>query len=380
MKNTLKFITLLVLIPCFISYCANTGDEEGKGKVSGTIYDNSTDEVISNATVTLSNGTNTSSNTTGQYLLNNIQPGVYSLTAISDGFQSTTLNITIYENKTVQQNIFLTPDTGNNNNNNNNIEGLTIASYNVLDFSRTNAYDDVADFVSQKNVDILLLQEVQTDDEDAFSAALNTASASLQHVEFATLSYGADNLACFSKYPISNVSSILTGTYEDPISGNSYSMSYIRPIFRFRVTANTKTIWFYVAHLKAGSATDEIEQRRAQSYALEQYIMNTHSARSELIVIAGDMNTTTSDDLVDNGTLGYLTLKSDSDDTNDFISVNYELIPSSYTYGSSKVLDHIILSPVAYDLYISNSVEVPILDPYNKPSDHNPIILSLDIQ
>jgi len=90
------------------------------------------------------------------------------------------------------------------------------------------------------------------------------------------------------------------------------------------------------------------------------------------------------EDFSANGTLEYLELKSDTDESNNFYSINYHLLPNTYTYPHEiyveSLLDHIILSPAAYNFhYESGSIRVPSPegDGTYGASDHYPVVLDL---
>ena len=147
---------------------------------------------------------------------------------------------------------------------------------------------------------------------------------------------------------------------------------------------NTSGVWFYGCHLKASTG---IDRRRAQAYALSQYIIANHNLSSDYVVIAGDMNTydeTPELSLNNNqSTLSYLSSRWDSDSGNDFYPVNWIKIPGQPTYtgyasySNPSVLDHIILSPALYPKYVENSVGV--FTHSDGQSDHWPVYLKVEL-
>lgn len=262
---------------------------------------------------------------------------------------------------------------------------LTVVSYNVENFDASGSYSTIANYVKNNSVDVIVLLEVQspgqdgdtTGDETPFASALNSAGYTMQYHQFLDAD-GWNSIGFFSRYPVSGVTTVVDGTYTDPVSGNSKEA--VRPIVKFQITAENNTpVWFYGAHLRAKDTG--LEERRAQAHALEEYIKNNHDMTTDRIVVCGDLNTTedygSNNDFDDDGTLGYLSLKSDNpgNTANDFTAVNYTFIPTDYTYPSySSLLDHILLSPAAYSGYVNGSVDVS--DVY--ASDHKPVILTFN--
>ena len=150
---------------------------------------------------------------------------------------------------------------------------------------------------------------------------------------------------------------------------------------------NTTGIWFYGGHLKAMNDSSSLSRRRAQAYALSQYINANHNLASEYVVIAGDMNTLDELPELDLGnshsTLSYLSSRWDTSSANDFYPVNWLLKSSQPThtshasYSNPSVLDHIILSPALYQKYVSNSVG--IFTHTDGQSDHWPVYLKVEL-
>jgi len=72
------------------------------GTIEGTVKDSSSGEVIANATVTV-NGMSATSNSSGAYVISDVPPGNYTVTASADGYEisSETITVTAGETKTL---------------------------------------------------------------------------------------------------------------------------------------------------------------------------------------------------------------------------------------------------------------------------------------
>jgi len=261
--------------------------------------------------------------------------------------------------------------------------GITIATFNVQDFSGTDAYNRTAAFIKDFDVDIIFFQEIQYYD----GPLLNTALANRGVVHsyqncFSTDANGSgeldDNTACWSKYSIQFSEDILRGDYVDPISLERVNAP--RYILRVKINLDNRfIIWFYGVHLKALHDGNSIKRRRAQAHALEEYIKNRHDTQQEYIVILGDMNTISSSEFADNSVMGFLSMKFDNpvNTANDFMPVTVTHLGAddwTHTTFASR-LDHLILSPALYEKYIEGSVQVVHL-PENV-SDHFPVLLKI---
>lgn len=291
---------------------------------------------------------------------------------------------------------------------------VTLCTYNVEDFNLSNdSYNKIAACVYNNGIDLIALQEVQpgdhpndptkwndpnnAGDQGAFHTALQTAGSPMPSSEFSsdgglTYLYG-DYLAFFSKYPLNATASILKGDYTDPVSGQSFSMSSLRPVLYTTTRFAGRTLHLFNLHLKAQgfpseSYPDDIKKRRAQAHALENHIKSNLNPVSDLIVILGDANTALTnadtqggDDFLEASTLGMLCLKSDNpgNTANDFTPMNVTLLPeNSWTHSVyTSRLDHIILSRAAYALYRPGSIRI-VSHPPGDPSDHLPVKLTLD--
>jgi endonuclease/exonuclease/phosphatase family metal-dependent hydrolase len=157
-----------------------------------------------------------------------------------------------------------------------------------------------------------------------------------------------------------------------------------RTVLRFRVDIDSRSVWFYGCHLKAGSDLASEERRRKEAERLAAYIVDHHDPATDPIVVLGDMNTANAGDFGDGGTLSFLTLTFDNPGNleNDFTAVNYLALPETSTFpAGDRVLDHIILSPGAFGFYLEGSVEIPAPEGTGAgvpgPSDHLPVTLDM---
>ncbi len=291
---------------------------------------------------------------------------------------------------------------------------LKIATYNILDFEDDH-YQNVADFIKKHKIEVIVFEEIQPADiaplkkvllpayKKAFGEYISTVQCSSE--EGTDNSDRNDDVIAFSIYPIEDISLISSGSTIDPAT-NSYTQPP-RDILRFKVTVNSKELWIYSGHLKSGVDESSQVKRRAQASSLREYITANHNILTENIVILGDMNTmgdnTDRDggligpsDFITNqldyditggspstiGTMGHLLMRADTDDANDFYSVNYEFYPNTRTheykpYAYLSVLDHIIVSP---NLWINISKDGVFIDDAMDPySDHWPIICELSL-
>lgn len=262
---------------------------------------------------------------------------------------------------------------------------LVFSTYNLYDLKKQDAYKNLAKFIKEKNISIMLTQEIQTQDKEPLLKELNALNINAE-IEFSSYGgYGGDDgndyLAVISRWPIDKVNTILTERYQDPISESSYSFNNMRPVLEIKLKVFNKAITLFDIHLKAQSpwpnCSDCIKKRRAQAYALENYIIDNLDPINDDIIIAGDANTATetNEDFDKGNTLDMLTLKTDENDKNDFLSVNYEYKREATHTKFDSILDHIILSPKLLEQYIDGSID--IITPSGNPSDHKALLLKL---
>jgi endonuclease/exonuclease/phosphatase family metal-dependent hydrolase len=266
---------------------------------------------------------------------------------------------------------------------------LVFSTFNLYDLKNNNAYYNLAKFINDFDIDIMVSQEIQPEDKEEIINALNELGINV-YIEFSSYGgYGGDDgddyLAVISKWPPKEVNTILDETYQDPITQNSYTFNYMRPILEIKVDFNGKEITIFNIHLKAQSpyltCTDCIEKRRAQAFALENYIKENYDAKNDNIIIAGDANTATEtdEDFQEGNTLDILTLKSDNPENieNDFLSINYTYKKEMTHTIYDSIMDHIILSPSMIKKYIENSID--IITPTGTPSDHKALLLKIKL-
>lgn len=266
---------------------------------------------------------------------------------------------------------------------------LTIATYNLHDLNYSDAYNGVANMINDHNVDIALFQEIQLEDKSPLQEALAVAGVNMPYVAYTSRGgYGGDDgddyIACFSRVPITYSETIIDGFYQDPISGDYFSMDSLRPVLQVDITSNNTPITLYGLHLKAHypfpDCPECIKRRRAQAHALEQFILNNQSPEEDLILVAGDVNSAIDTDFEQGQTIDMLSLKSDNNTANDLTPTNLTFLPeNSWTHNNyDSRLDHIFLSPKLLQYYRSDSIDVLSI-PYPYPSDHKPVILTVDL-
>jgi len=310
------------------------------------------------------------------------------------------------------------------------VSTLTIMTYNVEDMdtggrnvTNLKAYSGIASLLKSENVDIAMFQEIQAGssrtDTYADGSAASWGDARLFNEALSGLDYRMpwygftarggsrrDYIALWSRYPVSEITSLDPDRFLDPCNHVWYTPS--RPVLRCRTVISGKTIWLYGCHLKsnAGGVVEmNAGMRRAQAFHLMSYIMRTHNPESDNIIILGDMNTMPEDyDGLGNSTMDYLCLRYNNpwNTKNDFVPVNLTEIgavtnvpeqrwgnqaPGTTHPGNASrtgypdaTFDHIILSPALYRKhYVKNSLRiVQVADGYNGGfSDHFPLVLTL---
>lgn len=266
---------------------------------------------------------------------------------------------------------------------------LAIGTYNVHDFETEDAVSIISDMIIENKLDIIICQEhihnynkLQLElSSRGHVYNLKTTSNNDSNDSF------DDNIAIYSKYRILSAKEIIRNPrLKDPVTDEQVSVIGTRPVFEVSVQFNNVVIWFYCTHFKSGIGGDNetLSIRRAQSYALQQYIKSNRNIKRDLIVIAGDFNTVisplagdTNDDFDEEGTISYLCFTDDEDPDNNFVAINKTYMARESTFiQSDDILDHIILSPMMYNRYVKGSVRV-----VKKPvaSDHYPVTIRLGI-
>ncbi|MBN2694230.1 endonuclease/exonuclease/phosphatase family protein [bacterium] len=262
---------------------------------------------------------------------------------------------------------------------------ITIATFNVHDFSNPEAYNIIGKWIKDRKIDVISFMEIQKEDATPLDEALLNNSANGYSNYFTSYGgYGGDEsdfIALWSRYSVKSSETIITGTYKDPISGRSYSMTSLRPILKTVIEIDSVEYTFYALHLKAQSPYPDcdtcVERRRAQANALKDYILSNQQPEIDNIVILGDVNSAMDIDFTTGNTMEILSLKTDENPDNDFVAINYRYLPEdAWTHNSyQNRLDHIFLSPTLHQRYIENSISI---DSFNvEPSDHKPVLLQI---
>lgn len=345
------------------------------GTVRGYITDISNHTVIVGARVDISSGFTVFSDETGAFNLASSLPGDWEITFSAPHYSSYSTNISVlsYETNT------LSVELVRNN------SDVIIATFNAADLGIAGDHDLLAKWLKSAGVDIIVLQEIQTEDAALLDSALTSNGVSLPYHVF-TIQYGYPNdyIAVWSKWPVYDASDIVYPVYTDPISGTNISLSYLRPVFKFRINVlGSYPVWFYAAHLKAEYELDptflNLQKRRTQAQIIQDTILATQNIYTDQIVILGDMNTALPEDFDSGQTLDILSFHNDNpaNPSNDFIPINATFLPDdAWTISTfSSRLDHILLSPGLFPYYVSNSVNIP--HPSPSPSDHYPVVITL---
>ncbi len=296
------------------------------------------------------------------------------------------------------------------------VQELTVATWNVRDCAivdtktgiRTSFHQEIARVVKNAGVDILVLQEVQAETRqgaDVTSLGFSLAKAGWTMPYTAILDTGTeDDMAIFSRFRI---------TSQEPVASPGKDRGWPRPGLLVRIDLGGRELMVIDLHLKAMSDSGSLGQRRAQARALADYL-RTRVDEDSLVVVAGDMNTTSVGDRLPAGgspgsavgtelgkpgmnagtelvknlgstTLGLLQVRDDEEGDNDLFAVNEYLLPGKVTYDAGSyrnILDHILLSSAAKSNYMEGSVAVRDSDPdvdMRVVSDHFPVLLRLKI-
>lgn len=276
---------------------------------------------------------------------------------------------------------------------------LVIATWNLRDCAlldqktgkETTLHDIIARVIAESRIDIIAFQEVQSDkdrggDITSLSFALAKAAWPMPYTAILDTS-GSDDLAIFSRHPILTRSTIL-----DPGS----SRPWPRPALAVTIQLKDRELTLVNLHLKAMSDASSFARRKAQAQALAEWLRSRFTpegVRKNLVILAGDMNTVSAGDRsspekdslrpASPSTLSILQLRENNIPEDDLFAVNEYLAPglSTYEKGSHRgILDHLILSEKAMDLYVPESVRIlsthPELD-LSSLSDHRLLLLEL---
>ncbi|MFA5851639.1 MAG: endonuclease/exonuclease/phosphatase family protein [Spirochaetales bacterium] len=266
---------------------------------------------------------------------------------------------------------------------------LRVATWNVRDCAawdpvakeRIPLHDSVARMIKDARADIIILEEVQSDEAKGgdialLSVALAREGWAMPYVAVVNAK-GEDDLAVFSRYRIEDYRPVLEPGPAD---------KWPRPGIFASIDAGGAVLDVYGFHFKAmGDAASE-KTRRAQAEALGRYLVAMYGMglSSKAIIVAGDFNTANASDLAgESSTLGALRLAEDSDASNDFLDANYFFRRDEPTFVDSRyssILDHILLSPVLAARVDASKVLVLAPPPRQgkiPTSDHSMVIVEI---
>jgi endonuclease/exonuclease/phosphatase family metal-dependent hydrolase len=233
-------------------------------------------------------------------------------------------------------------------------QALRVGSWNVRDCAawdeaskeRIALHDYVAATVRDAEADIMLFQEIQSDEGKGGDIALLSVALARQGWAMPYTAVvnakGEDDLAVFSRYKIEAEEKVLEPSAADP---------WPRPGIYAEVEVAGSSVYLYGFHFKAMGDEKSEAARKAQALALAAELAKRHvgSLDKDRIIIAGDFNTANPGDLEGPGsTLSTLRLLGDEDPANDFLALNYQFLPDTPSFADSRyesILDHILVSP-----------------------------------
>jgi endonuclease/exonuclease/phosphatase family metal-dependent hydrolase len=245
------------------------------------------------------------------------------------------------------------PPTGRTNAKNQ-AQALRVGSWNVRDCAawdeasseKIALHDYVAATVRDAKADIMLFQEIQSDEGKGGDIALLSVALARQGWAMPYTAVvnakGEDDLAVFSRYKIEAEEKVLEPSAADP---------WPRPGIYAEVEVAGSSVYLYGFHFKAMGDEKSEAARKAQALALAAELAKRHvgSLDKDRIIIAGDFNTANPGDLEGPGsTLSTLRLLGDEDPANDFLALNYQFLPDTPSFADSRyesILDHILVSP-----------------------------------
>lgn len=307
---------------------------------------------------------------------------------VNDFSAGLTYTVTAEDGSTMEHSVMLKQEASPPSYESLGISGVTVVSYNAVDFMRNGVetHASVAQMLENASADIVVLTETEVSTVSGVASDLSRLQSALESVGY-PMPYSAsvevgypDDIAILSRYEISS-----SGTVASPNTRPG-----VKAIVRVPNGDAYTEILVIGLHLKASYSDDKTteneEKRIAQAAALADTLRSTYAERvsSGYVIIAGDMNTWKPLDRNPTATctLGYLRLLDDASASNDFTAVNEEYLPTTRTHELGSVLDHIILSPALFARYRRDSVQVKTTDPsvsMTALSDHFPVLLELDL-
>ena len=268
---------------------------------------------------------------------------------------------------------------------------IRLATWNVRDCAawdeaaktRIPLHDYVARTIKEARVDVVVLEEIQSDEGKGGDIALLSVALAREGWAMPYLAVvnarGEDDLAVFSRYRIAE-----SGPVIEPAKGDPWPR---QGIFA-SIDTGTGQLDVYGFHFKAMGDAGAEEARRAQAKAVGDHIMSVYgdSLPARAVVMAGDFNTANASDLLErNSTLSALRLADDASGENDFLDANYRFRRAEPTFVDdrySSVLDHILLSPLLSVGMDGNRVEIrrPVPGPGKIPtSDHRMVLTEFNL-
>lgn len=230
---------------------------------------------------------------------------------------------------------------------------IRIANWNIHDCAFYNAktkereplHQYVAKALHEAKVDIVVFEEIQGDTKKGGDIALLSVSLakegwSMPYVALST-SKSEDDIAVFSRYKIVESGQVLVPGSSD---------LWPRPGIYARISLGSQDLDIYGFHFKAMDDEKSHEARLAQAKALADLLISRYEAElsQKPIILAGDFNTVSSADFLENhSVLSFLSMKEDTDSSNDFLPVNYSFYPAEPTFVDKNyrsLLDHILIS------------------------------------
>ena len=285
--NLIPTLIIIIFISCNNStakkdfYTGGIISQPGKGSIKGYVLNSEDNFPVPGALINLSNGMSQVADSNGYDFFLEIPAGEIEVTIEADNFFLFIKKIDVFSKQDLEIDFRITPIPGPG-------VDVTVATFNVKDLKNENSPLNTAKFIADEDVDIIVFQEIQTSDEIVLKTELANLGVTMPHIVFNNDSFG-DDISVWSKYPVTECYSFIKGFFPDPVTGCDVRVP--RYILKFKVMVDSHEVWFYSCHLKAGDGEENLVKRRAQAYALSNYIKTTHVEESENIIILGDINT-----------------------------------------------------------------------------------------